>query len=69
MFQFLVEGAYRRDMAAREIPLFGLVAVLWGIPYLLIAVALTGVDATFVAVAGCRRSARSRSCSSAPRWC
>ncbi len=36
-------------MAVRELPLFALVAVLWGIPYLLIAVALTGFDATFVA--------------------
>jgi drug/metabolite transporter (DMT)-like permease len=35
-------------MAARDLPLFALVAVLWGIPYLLIAVALTGFDATFV---------------------
>jgi drug/metabolite transporter (DMT)-like permease len=35
-------------MAARHLPLFALVAVLWGIPYLLIAVALTGFDATFV---------------------
>ena len=36
-------------MAVRELPLFALVAALWGIPYLLIAVALTGFDATFVA--------------------
>lgn len=36
-------------MAARHLPLFALVAVLWGIPYLLIAVALTGFDAPFVA--------------------
>jgi drug/metabolite transporter (DMT)-like permease len=35
-------------MAARELPLFALVAVLWGIPYLLIAVALSGFDAIFV---------------------
>ena len=49
MFQFVGEGAYRRRMAVREIPLFALVSVLWGIPYLLIAVALTGFDATFVA--------------------
>lgn len=49
VFQFLGERAYRRAMAVREIPLFALVAVLWGVPYLLIAVALTGFDATFVA--------------------
>ena len=36
-------------VAARHVPLFALVATLWGIPYLLIAVALTGFDATFVA--------------------
>jgi drug/metabolite transporter (DMT)-like permease len=36
-------------VAARDLPLFALVAVLWGIPYLLIAIALTGFDATFVA--------------------
>ena len=33
---------------ARHLPLFALVAVLWGLPYLLIAVALTGFDATFL---------------------
>ena len=31
-------------MAGPHLPLFALVAVLWGIPYLLIAVALTGFD-------------------------
>lgn len=36
-------------MAVRHLPLFALVAVLWGIPYLLIAIALTGFDAPFVA--------------------
>jgi drug/metabolite transporter (DMT)-like permease len=36
-------------VAAPHVALFALVAVLWGIPYLLIAVALTGFDATFVA--------------------
>jgi drug/metabolite transporter (DMT)-like permease len=36
-------------MAARHLPLFALVAFLWGIPYLLIAVALTGFDAPFAA--------------------
>jgi drug/metabolite transporter (DMT)-like permease len=35
-------------MATRDLPLFALVAVLWGIPYLLIAVALSGFDAPFV---------------------
>jgi drug/metabolite transporter (DMT)-like permease len=49
VFQFLGGCAYRRGMAIRELPLFALVAVLWGIPYLLIAVALTGFDVTFVA--------------------
>lgn len=36
-------------MAVRHLWLFALVAVLWGVPYLLIAIALTGFDATFVA--------------------
>jgi drug/metabolite transporter (DMT)-like permease len=36
-------------MPARHLALFASVAVLWGIPYLLIAIALTGFDAPFVA--------------------
>jgi drug/metabolite transporter (DMT)-like permease len=35
-------------MPARQLPLFAVVAVLWGVPYLLIEVALTGFDSVFV---------------------
>lgn len=35
-------------MPARQLPLFAVVAVLWGLPYLLIEVALTGFDSVFV---------------------
>jgi drug/metabolite transporter (DMT)-like permease len=44
-------------VSARHLALFALVAVLWGIPYLLIAVALTGFDAPFVAWARVARAA------------
>ena len=67
VFQFVGEGAYRRRMAVREIPLFALVAVLWGIPYLLIAVALTGFDATFVAWARVALAAVVLGCVVGPR--
>jgi drug/metabolite transporter (DMT)-like permease len=67
VFQFLGERAYRRAMAVRDIPLFALVAVLWGIPYLLIAVALTGFDATFVAWARVALAAVVLCCAVGPR--
>ena len=35
-------------MPVRQLPLFAVVALLWGVPYLLIEVALTGFDSVFV---------------------
>jgi drug/metabolite transporter (DMT)-like permease len=39
---------YVRAMPVRDLPLFVLMAILWGIPYALIAVALGGFDGEFV---------------------
>ena len=49
-FTSLDRGPYSPAMATtRALPLFAVVTFLLGIPYLLIAVALTGFDASFVA--------------------